>query len=592
MGSTDVIRAGVICLMLVWVASHAGGDRAELGRSPIWWTTHALTKVRPHDAAPVQSPGGVRIAAARNEFEPFQLVLRARSASLRGVDVELGDLVGERGGGRIASRWSTVYRERYLVLDQPSSIAGSAGEWPDPLIPRIDTYHGEPRSAFPFDLRADRNQPLWIELYVPPDTQPDRYHGELRVTAEGRSVLEVPVSLRVWSFSLPSTSSLRSSFGLSGPALVAQHLGEYTSDDDLFRLTRIYSVAALRHRLSLHGGSMVPPPARFDGARVAVDWSELDREMAPLLDGTVFGASDYLPGARFTSIDVTTPPGLAPEQKLVYWREWARHFRERGWLDRLFLYVLDEPQNREDLEEANRIGRLAKASDPELRTLLTEQLVPELTGAVDLWVPLVNCMEDRPDGERYCEENVPRERYRQAEQRGAQVWWYQSCASHGCGGQGGAAYTGWPSYAIDESPVAHRIMPWLAWRYRIAGELYYNTVESYLGEGADPWNDVRLHGGNGDGSLFYPGAPARIGGTTDIPIESIRLKLVREGMEDYEYLALAARSGLGDVAQRLARRIASGTYNWDRRPHALYDARQALAFALDERARAEARRGR
>ena len=43
-----------------------------------------------------------------------------------------------------------------------------------------------------------------------------------------------------------------------------------------------------------------------------------------------------------------------------------------------------------------------------------------------------------------------------------------------------------------------------------------------------------IHGGNGDGTLFYPGTPARIGGTHDIPIESVRLKRIRDGREDYE----------------------------------------------------------
>ena len=43
-------------------------------------------------------------------------------------------------------------------------------------------------------------------------------------------------------------------------------------------------------------------------------------------------------------------------------------------------------------------------------------------------------------------------------------------------------------------------------------------------------------------------APARIGGTSDIPIESIRLKLIREGLEDYEYLYLCSRLGLAELA--------------------------------------------
>ena len=45
-------------------------------------------------------------------------------------------------------------------------------------------------------------------------------------------------------------------------------------------------------------------------------------------------------------------------------------------------------------------------------------------------------------------------------------------------------------------------------------------------------------GGNGDGNLFYDGDPSIIGGSTNIPIESLRMKHIRDGIEDYGYLAL------------------------------------------------------
>jgi hypothetical protein len=74
----------------------------------------------------------------------------------------------------------------------------------------------------------------------------------------------------------------------------------------------------------------------------------------------------------------------------------------------------------------------------------------------------------------------------------------------------------------------------------------------------DAWNShVAGHdalcdfGGNGDGALFYPGTPARIGGTHDIPVESMRLQLIREGMEDYEYLHLLSTLG-GEADARAA----------------------------------------
>lgn len=47
---------------------------------------------------------------------------------------------------------------------------------------------------------------------------------------------------------------------------------------------------------------------------------------------------------------------------------------------------------------------------------------------------------------------------------------------------------------------------------------------------------------NCEGRLFYPGTPEAIGGP-DIPISSLRMKAIRETIDDYEYLYLLAKSG-------------------------------------------------
>jgi len=51
--------------------------------------------------------------------------------------------------------------------------------------------------------------------------------------------------------------------------------------------------------------------------------------------------------------------------------------------------------------------------------------------------------------------------------------------------------------------------------------------------------------GDPDGTLFYPWDKKRVGGTTPIPIESMRMKLIRNGHQDYEYLRLAGVNNMG-----------------------------------------------
>jgi hypothetical protein len=126
-------------------------------------------------------------------------------------------------------------------------------------------------------------------------------------------------------------------------------------------------------------------------------------------------------------------------------------------------------------------------------------------------------------------------------------------------------------------------MQWVAWKYRMEGELYYSMNEAYRQDN-DPWVNIRLFGGNGDGTLFYPGRPDRIGGRSDIPIESIRLKLIREGMEDYEYLALLAKLDGRQSADQYAGQIVKAPYLWESRPEVFLKVRQNLGESLDRAA--------
>ncbi|MBI3805475.1 MAG: DUF4091 domain-containing protein, partial [Nitrospirae bacterium] len=73
---------------------------------------------------------------------------------------------------------------------------------------------------------------------------------------------------------------------------------------------------------------------------------------------------------------------------------------------------------------------------------------------------------------------------------------------------------------------------------------------------------------------------SKIGGKTHIPIESIRLKLLREGMEDYEYMNLLKNLGDASFAQAQVARVASNTYTWTKAPILLYDAREKMAAQI------------
>ena len=575
-----------LVLILLTMTVAAFDAAVEPPQSFTWWTTNSLAKVKPLDPVPGVQVKGVDLYAGRNEFEPFQIVLRAQSKDLSGVDIDFSDFRTSEGA-EISSKNVTVYLEEFVDLKRPSSIEGGEGLWPDPLIPRMDRYTNETRNAFPFTVPRGRNQPLWVEIFVPVTAHPGKYTGSARISLGGNVQFSVPINLTVWRFVLPSTSTLKSSFGLSGINALKQHRGRYTNDEDLHSITGLYTKSALLHRISTNGGSMQPPKFSHDAGKMQLDWREYDAEVGPFLNGAAIPEGEPLYGARATSAEVRTPKVFATEElEKSYWTEWTKHFQQKGWADRLFLYLWDEPASR-DFPEVLKRGRVSAQTEPRLRNLVTTPFTRKLQEVVQIWVPLVNCLELKPGYPDFCDETPSLDAYARQTQPGKSLWFYQSCASHGCNIVGGQYFTGWPSYMIDMPGAANRVMQWLAWKFRMEGELYYSMNEAY-GQGNDPWVNIRLSGGNGDGTLFYPGRPDRIGGRSDIPIESIRLKLIREGMEDYEYLALLARLDGRQSADQYADRIVEKPYLWESRPEVFLKVRQDLGEALD---RAAARSG-
>jgi len=542
-----------------------------------WWTANGLEKVRPYDVTPKEQIREVRISAGRNEFEPFQIILRSDDTDLDAVDVEVSDLRGQ--GSSVLLRTNiTAYLERYIDLKMPSSIEGRSGEWPDALIPKVDQYTNERRNAFPFTLSKRRNQPIWFDVYVPPVTPAGSYRGNVQVLIAGKPALSIPLELNVWNFELPSTSTLSTTFGFSGISAVRQHYGRYTQDKDVADLTTIYQKAGLRHRITIDGSAGLQPAVKMSHGEVAVDWRSYDAQLSPFLNGLVFSRNEPLAGAKSTSVALRTPPSLNNETaQIQFWKLAAAHFREKGWFERLFNYLWDEPA-KSQYAPMLRLGEIVHRADPSIRNLVTAPLHANWIGVIDIWTPVVNCFEEKA-GYTYCEPTVRRAAYDPELSNGKRLWWYQSCASHGCNIVGGDYFRGWPDYMIDDAPVRNRIMEWLSWKYRIGGELYFNTIEAYAKK--DPWKDLYLYGGNGDGTLFYPGHPDVIGGTTHIPVESIRLKLIREGLEDYEYLTLLTKLKGAKAADQYVDSWVRSAHDYDQAPEKLYAVRSRIAQQLD-----------
>jgi uncharacterized protein (TIGR03382 family) len=538
-----------------FLAAAAHADTAQV------WVAPSAQKVRPQTKPEAGSTATATLAAAKNEFESFHVVVTGAAS---GVSMQLASL-DDGQGHAISNRDLVLYREALINVAQPSGGDGATGRWPDALVPDVDPIVGEKRNAFPFDVPAGESRAVLVDIHVPQTTPAGTYRGT--VVVSGGVSARVPVTLIVWDFAVPSTSTLRSSFGLAANGPCYGHHGDYDCGNVAAEaaLRARYVQTALDNHISISNPSLRNPVA-LDGS---ANWSGFDADAAPFLDGT---SGARLAGARLTSARIV---GNGPTTKAMA-AAWGQHFGAKGWHDALFDYTCDEPPMTcawKDLQ-----GRIAqvKAGDAQLPTLVTTTAAQAkqngITG-IDLFAPVVNFMDDKPDG---TYPGSQRSTY------GGTVWWYQSCMSFGCAGIGGAyaagssAYeAGWPTMAIDADGTRNRAMEWLSFTYGVSGELYYETTMAYYH--GNPWENQFDFGGTGDGTLFYPGTTARIGGQTEIPVESLRLKLVRDGMEDYELLLLARKLGAGDQAMQIAKGTYPRTFQAVSTPAALDSARWELA---------------
>jgi hypothetical protein len=380
----------------------------------------------------------------------------------------------------------------------------------------------------------------------------------------------------VLDFALPSTPSLRSAFGLSDDVCPPLGLDGCAGDPELAARTRALFVrTALDNRISIarpHTAHITP--ASSDGMDAFRTW------LLPLLQGT---AATRLAGARVTSFQLNQ----VSDRQIAGWRSEVERL---GLEDRAFAWSCDEPHFFPTYGDPEGNWPLCvavleedRAAWPEARRLVTAHIqTVENHGRADLIDIMVVNVEflDGPEGSPWFVGNQRPlyDGFLGLEDRPRELWLYSACGSHGCTRNDDPYTTGWAGgYEIDAPASQTRAMPWLAFRYDLQGLLYYDTVLQL----ATAWDDQYRYTGNGEGTLFYPGTPDRIGGTQAIPIESVRLKYLRDGFEDYEYLLYLRENGRGADAERIAASLFPAVFDTSRTPAEIRAARAELVELVD-----------
>lgn len=551
------------------------------GQSLAVWCVGESAKIRP-DTTPQQSNltwnAGTRtvtLGSARNEYVAFQIAVRSLNDALRDVTVVTADLKGP-GSAVIPAGNIDLFVEHYLnvTVSSRSGTEGllkhcTPGEHPTQMVPFRARKYGAP-----FTVGAGRNQPVWVDVYVPADTAPGVYNGIVKVTIGAEVAAEIKVALTVWNFSLPHETHFRT-YLYTGPENLrwGHRLPGDMNDPAWHALEDRYFQMAHQHRLNFH------PCAGSGLEEVLVRYRKY-------YDGT--GFRERVGRGVGQSIAFITPEGGNEQDFKSFARKIVDECEKKRFRTTVVSYVWDEPHSPEDFAESKRRCKwIREAAGNKLLTFIaTPQWQRYDAGDVNIF--------SEP-----AAEDIPK-----IVARGDAVWAVN-------GGYAAGPYVDSPGYGGRSIALMNwrmKLGGWQFWdccywvdrqnrKHKDGGRWVRDMTQQQIN--ADParylhdlWNDplnfdesrkkgyplkwsIRI---NGDGVLFYPGHDVGIDG----PIASFAMKSLRRGAQDYEYLWLLRQKGREREADAVLATVCPAAGKWNDDPESWDRARLAWAALLEK----------
>ena len=442
--------------------------------------THGLRKFSDRDTryrffAPFQER--YEMAMARNEYEPFQVLVYPMAGELKGVTFAWTDLEGE-GGAKIPKE-DIAYNLQEVFRLHPN---GKIGDWyfhgknfdvPDPLV--------APRPA---DLPVHASAPFWFTVRTRSDTRPGTYRGRITVRPQGAPPRDLDLTVRVWDYAIPEQWNFQT-MGQTCWDPIRKVYGQITP-----QLKRRFVDFLLDHR--------------FNPTEQYIDTLSPDLEDIPYVMERG-GNTIYLSG-NFT--------GNVEKLKERY-----EAVRGLGLADRALVYIGDETSK---WDEMRRRSDAIRRACPELMIMIGGSFPrKELDGVIDIFDPQI----DRDTNKVY---SLPADQMgpliAASQAKGEKFFWYVAAGP----------MLPCPNVQMEDPLIASRVLFWMTWKFGVTGfEYYCYNIWSHNLPDKDGkrWPEKPFHprgwgDTNGDGMLFYPGP--------DGPFSSVRFENIRDGIEDWE----------------------------------------------------------
>lgn len=587
------------------------------------------------------------IYGTQNEFIQEQIHVFGGASGITNLSVAVSNLCKTTGPGTnscisAASTDIIVYREYYMNLPHLSgnaanpSLYPSPGLFPDAIVPAKDPYYHQTTNGFPVNVSANQMQSVWIDVHVPPSAASGFYSGTITVSGNGGTLAVLPAVYGVWQWpasqggQMPSTSGLLSDFrftvtgGFCKPAYPngTQFNCPNYPGGGVDQAETDGAILILDHRISL---SNFPQESSSLFPGVNNSWTTYDALIGPLMNGTTGHVPGILVGAKLTTIETscTTLPCTATERTNFF-----NHFTANGWFNRLSFYLADEPGGVLTAGEPLRGGNGAATqcgnstfTESAIWTAITNcsalfhAFSPPYTNSITSNLTLIthenctSCTDWLTANEQNWDDPFNSLGYPNGIEPGYPAWasgnccgagspprkwgFYETCSNvNNCGGtnswlQAGAAYS-YGNFNIDGRPVPNRSFPWMMFFRGATYSLYYSMDGQFIAGNTSLWSNNEAFNGFGEGDFLYACQATQCGVTTPLWIPSIRLKLLRDGYQDWEYLNLLTSMGQGALVQQQLSCWITNNFTFNENPNTpsgsftcdLEDARQTLGNAM------------
>lgn len=518
------------------------------------WSVDSMTKIAQNLEWEDKSNKVMEIEMLKNEAEGAQLMIKALE-DIEEYTVSVSALKSQNA--ILAADTVEIYHEKYIQLSRldGSGSAFDVNDWiPDAILPYEKAVEYNENS-----IKKGNNQGVYIEVTTAEETIPGTYYGLITLQTD-KYIQEMPIKVIIRDITLPANTNVTNYWGI---------LPHWFSAWEMDGTTEMFKAYIdFGHKYNMNSSLPFECGTPEEYAQLVKEYWDHD------------GFSTYVMYFETTLIT----PSIYKEKESLFdankFKEFVKAIArlsvedEVNYLSRAFSYFysfVDEPGTDEGYQRVKEVMEIYRMvledADHELKlellnhknygyylktvsesVIMLPYVIPETIPSVKETLEQVYEVDNvtHCTTANFFSSAALREKWNEDDQD----WWFYTCC---------VPYYPYPTNFIEDGLLGMKLISWMQYVYDIGGYLNWSACVYINGE--DPYENPDRGFVQGDGYMFYPGAPYGIYG----PVASLRAVAYRDGTEDYDLMCVLeekyAEKGLDahDAIEGLFNVVCSGT---------------------------------